>query len=143
MPVAAEGASIGAGVGVCGFVWERVLYYVAYAGLLHALFFCAEHVPEIAAIVNWQGSTAVAMLSIAVMIVGTRLHNGAMVAAALLFAWQAVGAASLTLVGTLYYLSLFFPPFMQRVIGAAPSFRNAAPFLNAFLMLGICLRKLL
>ena len=29
-----------------------VLYYVAYAGLLHALFFCADHVPEIAAIVN-------------------------------------------------------------------------------------------
>ena len=30
-----------------------VLYYVAYAGLLHALFFCADHVPEIAAVVNW------------------------------------------------------------------------------------------
>ena len=75
--------------------------------------------PEIAAIVNWQGSAAVAMLSIAVMIIGTRLHNGAMTAATLLFAWQAVGAVSLTLVGPLYYLSLFFPPFMQRVIGVA------------------------
>ena len=96
-----------------------VLYYVAYAGLLHALFFCADHVPEVAAIVNWQGSAVVAMLSIVVMIAGTRLHNGAMIAAALLFAWQAVGASSLTLVGPLYYLSLFFPPFIQRVIMAA------------------------
>ena len=96
-----------------------ILYYVAYAGLLHALFFCADHVPEIAAVANWQGSTVVAMLSIVVMIAGTRLHNGAMIAAALLFAWQAVGASSLTLVGPLYYLSLFFPPFIQRVIMAA------------------------
>ena len=96
-----------------------VLYYVAYAGLLHALFFCADHVPEIAAVVNWQGSALVAMLSIVVMMAGTRLHNGAMIAAALLFAWQAVGASSLTLVGPLYYLSFFFPPFMQRVIMAA------------------------
>ena len=100
-----------------------VLYYVAYAGLLHALFFCADHVPEIAAVVNWQGSAVVAMLSIVVMIAGTRLHNynGAMIAAALLFAWagQAVGASSLTLVGPLYYLSFFFPPFIQRVIMAA------------------------
>ena len=68
---------------------------------------------------NWQGSAVVAMLSIVVMIAGTRLHNGAMIAAALLFAWQAVGASSLTLVGPLYYLSFFFPPFMQRVIMAA------------------------
>ena len=79
-----------------------VLYYVAYAGLLHALFFCADHVPEVAAVVNWQGSAVVAMLTIVVMIAGTRLHNGAMIAAALLFAWQAVGASSLTLVGPLY-----------------------------------------
>ena len=88
---------------------------------MHALFFCAYHVPEIAAIVNWQlqGSAAVAMLSIAVTIAGTSLHNGAMIAAALLFAWQAVGASSLPLVGPLYYLSLFFPPFIQRVIMAA------------------------
>ena len=58
------------------------------------------------------------MLSIIVMVAGTRLHNGAMIAAlaALLFAWQAVGASSLTLVGPLYYLSLFFPPLIQRVI---------------------------
>ena len=76
----------------------------------------------IEAVVNWQGLAMVtmrAMLSIAVMIVGTRLHNGAMIAAALLFAWQAVGAVSLTLVDPLYYLSLFFPPFIQRVIMAA------------------------
>jgi hypothetical protein len=59
------------------------------------------------------------MLTVAVMIAGTRLHNGAMIATALLFAWQAVGASSLTLVGPLYYLSLFFPPFIQRVIMAA------------------------
>jgi hypothetical protein len=67
-----------------------VLYYVVYAGLLHALFFCADHVPDVAAVVNWQGSAAVPMLSIIVMVAGTRLHNGAMIAAALLFAWQAV-----------------------------------------------------
>ena len=96
-----------------------VLYYVAYAGLLHALFFCADHVPEVAAVVNWQGSAAVAMLSIIVMVAGTRLHNGVLVAAALQFAWQSVGASSLTLVGPLYYLSSFFPPLIQRVIVAA------------------------
>ena len=86
---------------------------------MHALFFCADHVPEIAAIVNWQGSAVVAMLTVAVMIAGTRLHNVAMIAAALLFAWQAVGASSLALLGPLYYLSLFFPSFIQRVIMAA------------------------
>ena len=79
-----------------------VLYYVAYVGLLHALFFCADHVPEVAAMVSWQGSAVVAMLSIVVMVAGTILHNGAMIAVALLFAWQAVGAPSLTLVGPLY-----------------------------------------
>ena len=42
-----------------------------------------------------------------------------MIAAALLFAWQAVGAPSLTLVGLLYYLSLLFPPLIQRLIMAA------------------------
>ena len=71
-----------------------------------------------AAVVNWQGSAAVAMLSIIVMIVGTRLHNGAMIAAALLVGRQAVRASSLTLVGPLYHLSLFFPPLMQRGIMA-------------------------
>jgi hypothetical protein len=48
-----------------------ILYYVAYAGLLHALFFCADHVPEVAAIVNWQGSAVIAALTIIVMIAGT------------------------------------------------------------------------
>ena len=96
-----------------------VMYYVAYAGLLHALFFCADHVPEVAAVVNWQGSAAVAMLSIIVMVAGTRLHNGAMIAAALLFAWQTVKDSSLTLICPLYYSSSFFPPLIQRVIMAA------------------------
>ena len=59
------------------------------------------------------------MLSIIVMVAGTRLHNGAMIAAALLFAWQEVGAPSLTLVGPLYYLSLFFLHLIQRVIMTA------------------------
>ena len=59
------------------------------------------------------------MLSTIVMVAGTRLHNGAMITAALLFAWQAVGASSLTRVGPPYYLSLFFPPSIQRVIMAA------------------------
>jgi hypothetical protein len=98
---------------------STILRSLAYAGLLHALFFCADHVPEVAAVVNWQGLAAVAMLSLIVMVAGTRLHSGAMIAAALLFAWQAVGASSLTLVGPLYYLSLFFPPLIQRVIMAA------------------------
>jgi len=96
-----------------------VLYYLAYAGLLHALFFCAEYVPEVEAIVNWQGSVVVAMLSFAVMIVGTRLHNGTMIAAALLFMWQAVGALSMQLVGPLYYVSLCFPPVIQKALTAA------------------------
>ena len=73
---------------------------------------------EIAALMNWQGSAVVAMLSIAVMIAGTKLHNGAIIAAALLFAWQAVGAASLTLVGPLYYLSSVysFLPFYKELL---------------------------
>ena len=59
------------------------------------------------------------MMSIIVIVAGTRLYNGEMIAAALLFVWQAVGASSLTLVGPLYYLSLFFPYLLQRIIMAA------------------------
>ena len=77
---------------------------------MHALFFCADHVPEVAAMVKWQGSTAIAMLSIIVMVAGTILHNGAMIAAALLFAWQAVEVSSLTLVGPLYFDLRLVPP---------------------------------
>ena len=58
-------------------------------------------------------------MSIIVIVAGTRLYNGEMIAAALLFVWQAVGASSLTLVGPLYYLSLFFPYLLQRIIMAA------------------------
>ena len=88
---------------------------------MHVLFFGADHVPEVAAIVNWQEWAVVAMLSTVLMIAGTRLHNDAMVAVALLFAWQAVRASSLTLVGPLSYLSFFFSPFIQKDIMAAMS----------------------
>ena len=68
-----------------------VFYYVAYAGLLHALFFCAQYVPEVSAVVGWQGSALVSLLNVIVMIAGTRLYNGSMIAAALMVAWQCIG----------------------------------------------------
>lgn len=92
-----------------------MLYYIVYVGLLYARFFWAEYVPVMAAVVNWQGSAFVAMLSFAVMIAGTRLYNGTTIATALLFALQAVGAVSGQLVGPVYYLSLLFPPVVQRI----------------------------
>ena len=86
-----------------------VLYYVAYAGLLHALFFCAQYVPEVSALVEWQGSALVSLLSVIVMIAGTRLYNGSMIAAALMVAWQCVGLASPTVGGPIYWLDLLIP----------------------------------
>ena len=92
------------------------LYYVAYAGLLHALFFCAQYVPEISALVEWQGSALVSLLSVIVMIAGTRLYNGSMIAAALVVAWQCVGLASPTVGGPVYWLDLLIPSIVRQAL---------------------------
>ena len=53
-----------------------VFYYVAYAGLLHALFFCAQRTYQrYQRLVEWQGSALVSLLSVIVTIAGTRLYN--------------------------------------------------------------------
>ena len=95
-----------------------VLYYVAYAGLLHALFFCAQYVPEISALVEWQGSALVSLLSVIVMIAGTRLYNGSMTAATLMVAWQCVGLASPTVGGPIYWLDLLIPSIARQALFA-------------------------
>ena len=95
-----------------------VFYYVAYAGLLHALFFCAEYIPAVSAIVEWQGSALVSLLSVIVMIAGTRLYNGSMIAAALMVAWQCIGLASPTVGGPIYWLDLLLPSAVRQAMFA-------------------------